>query len=315
MTTKKYLLAVLAIGIILLAAAPMQAKNSLPDMSGVEGNYDTGDFANSGIVSSPQVTLQSTTPMISFYDWYEVETELPMLYDLRYVVITRVFGPDDAPLDGTRSFHVVQITNNPSSRGWTYNQVNLLIEGGFQQGETVVVSFVFDTRDNAYNDYKGWFIEYVDIDGMCFNFNDGMEGWHGENLGHVFRIPNQTPEGLDGDMDLSEGYYQGTGLWNHITVEGYGMLWYGHIPPSSWSPVSLKPLVDTQLKAAQGLWACITASLPDELSASAQEQIAAIASYMENATGISNAVYANGQLAKAVQAMEELMAMLDITCE
>ncbi len=71
----------------------------------------------------------------------------------------------------------------------------------------------------------------------------------------------------------------------------------------------------TQLKAAQGLWACIAASLPDELSASAQQQIAAIASYMENATGISNAVYANGQLAKAVQAMEALMAMLDITCE
>jgi hypothetical protein len=72
MTTKKYLLAVLAIGIILLAAAPMQAKNSLPDMSGVEGNYDTGDLRNRDR-SSPPVTLQSTNPTLTFVKWYEVE--------------------------------------------------------------------------------------------------------------------------------------------------------------------------------------------------------------------------------------------------
>lgn len=313
MTTKKYLLAVLAIGLILLAAAPMQAKNSLPDMSGVEGNYDTGDFANSGIVSSPQVTLQSTNPTLTFDEWYEVEDEEPDSYDLRFVVVTRVYSQDDER-DGINDMVVLPLTNCPSSsEGWMWKQFSLSSHG-FYQGDTVVVSFVFDTRDAAYNDFKGWFVDNVNIDGTIFTFNGTMEGWQSQNLGYEFEGPACTPDSLDGDKKGDE-YYQGLGLWRYLYYGDNGQLWYGHLPPSSWSPVSLKPLVDTQLKAAQGLWACITASLPDELSVSAQEHIAAIAGYMENATGISNAVYANGQLAKAVQAMEELMAMLDITCE
>jgi hypothetical protein len=329
MNKKNYNILFLSAILLVMAAMPMQAPPSpvAHDVSSINGNYDTGGLANSGIISSPPVTLQSYQPILTYFDWYEVEEDEPEHYDLRYVVIEPANGADcPAGLDGGPGREILELSNDPTSRGWTYNSIDMS-QLGFIMGDQVIVSFVFDTRDGAYNNYKGWLIDYVRIDTVLFTFDDGLEGWQAANIGDIFVHTPPTADGdvrssgdrcslvgasLDGQIDLNESYYQGTSLWHRIVLDN-GLLWYGH-ELNLWSPISLKPLVDTQLGKAQAIWDCISESLPEALSGDEVQSIELISTYMGNASSISNAVYASGQLAKAAAAMEQLMDHLGIQC-
>jgi hypothetical protein len=80
------------------------------------------------------------------------------------------------------------------------------------------------------------------------------------------------------------------------------------------SPVSVQPLVRTNLEKLLGVWACLVAHLPNEDSNEVDALVARIQGHVENAAQLTNPVYASGQLSKALALMSELDALLQSGC-
>jgi hypothetical protein len=70
------------------------------------------------------------------------------------------------------------------------------------------------------------------------------------------------------------------------------------------------PLARTQLANALEAWGELSEQLPDEPSDEMSELIERIQVHMQNATGLTNPVYASGELSKALSLMAELSALM-----
>jgi len=90
---------------------------------------------------------------------------------------------------------------------------------------------------------------------------------------------------------------------------GYDMGAYEYVFPT-WSPVSIMPLARTQLANTLAMWTELSEQLPEEPTDEMAELIERIQAYMQNASGLTNPIYASGQLSKAVEAMGQLSALL-----
>ncbi|MDD4280877.1 MAG: protease inhibitor I42 family protein [Candidatus Methanofastidiosa archaeon] len=78
---------------------------------------------------------------------------------------------------------------------------------------------------------------------------------------------------------------------------------------------SLKPLVSTALLDATSYWGCLSGHLQDrEVDGTAAQLLARIDACMQNASTLSNPVFANGELTKAVGYMAELDRLLRLNC-
>ncbi|RZN48501.1 hypothetical protein EF808_02660 [archaeon] len=82
------------------------------------------------------------------------------------------------------------------------------------------------------------------------------------------------------------------------------------MPASPWSPVSIMPLVRTQLDNTLVAWNELSAQLPSEPTDEMTSLIERIQEHMGNATGLANPIYASGELAKANTLMGELSQLL-----
>jgi len=80
---------------------------------------------------------------------------------------------------------------------------------------------------------------------------------------------------------------------------------------NSWSPVSAMPLMRTQLAHASAAWDALSEQIPDEPTDEMTSLIEGIQAHMQNATGLTNPVYASGELSKARALMEELAMLLE----
>jgi len=112
------------------------------------GDYDTG-AANSGDLTSPPVYVPSAGYYLRFWSWYETETH-SALWDTRQVQISA----DDGPFTS-----VLQLAGDPMQE-WIPSPA---IDLSPYAGSTIQVRFAFDTVDDWYNDYGGWYVDDVSI--------------------------------------------------------------------------------------------------------------------------------------------------------
>lgn len=112
------------------------------------GNYDTGS-ANSGDLTSPDVYIPSTGYYLRFWYLYETETQEPD-WDQRWVQIS---------VDGGPFSNILQLVDDPTN-WWLQSQA---IDLSGYAGHVIQVRFHFDTLDAEFNNYRGWYIDDLDI--------------------------------------------------------------------------------------------------------------------------------------------------------
>lgn len=163
------------------------------------GNYDTG-AANSGYLTSPSISLAgSSNTNLSFKSWYK--TEAGTSWDKKIVQISTD--------NGASWIDIKQISDTPST--WNLETIDL---SGYA-GQTIYIRFYFNTIDNLYNNYEGWFIDDVKIE--------------------YDTIPDPTPTPEPGiifsdDIESGTNSWESSGLWHIATersVSPSHSWWYG----------------------------------------------------------------------------------------
>lgn len=135
----------------------------------------------------------------------------------------------------------------------------------------------------------------------------------------VFRYPHQFVP--------NSNLYLTTGIWNdhsseHVRyvyrTETYPVWYYSYykymfrveIAEPRWSPSVIQPLARTQLESTILLWEGLSGQIPPEPNAEISALIEQAQVHIANASVLTNAVYASGQLSKAQALMEELASLL-----
>jgi len=80
---------------------------------------------------------------------------------------------------------------------------------------------------------------------------------------------------------------------------------------NDWSPVSIMPLMRTQLAHISATWDELSGQIPEEPTDEMTSLIERIQEHMQNATGLTNPVYASGELSKTRTLMEDLALFLE----
>ena len=110
-------------------------------------NYDTG-AANSGYLTSPSIALASGySARLTFNCWYQ--TEGGSAYDQRWIYIS---------VDGGLYLPLEQLYDEEMSV-WHTEEVDL---SPFL-GHTIQIRFIFDTVDELFNYYEGWYIDDITV--------------------------------------------------------------------------------------------------------------------------------------------------------
>ena len=151
-------------------------------------NYDTSTTGNSGSATSPLLDIGGLTdPKITFSCLYE--TEPSPLWDIRTVEISN--SGFSAP-----SLFQAQLLNSGSSPSigdclgvgiWHVHTLDLDPTWG-----AIEIRFAFDSIDELYNDYPGWFIDDVKLTAT------------GNIAGFVGYSPESKPEGENGNHSIND---------------------------------------------------------------------------------------------------------------
>jgi len=168
--------------------------------------------------------------------------------------------------------------------------------------------------------------DYFTKDSVIVTYSDVQGGWPGEGNIDVDPLFVNAPFDLslrsispciDAGTDTSDTNYTGTGSVTDDIVgtprpqkAAYDMGAYEYAG-SSWSPVSIMPLARTQLASATDAWSELSTQLPEELTEEMTSLVEGIQGHMQNATGLTNPVYSSGELARALELMDELSALID----
>jgi len=86
------------------------------------------------------------------------------------------------------------------------------------------------------------------------------------------------------------------------------------IPTGDVGPASFIPLYKVKLRQVTEMWECILSNLPEELSDEHEQLIDSVQTFMNGAITLTNPIYANGQLAKALEKMSQIEEAFDIHC-
>jgi hypothetical protein len=133
------------------------------------GQNTTGDYNNSNInygsLTSAPIDLSDYSGNInlSFSCWSDTEFSDYQngIYDWRLVFISP---------DGGSTWNIIaNMSDNPT---WTPYYFDISPYGGYSD---VRIQFYFDTRDTAGNNYRGWLIDNVEIEG---DYNPPSEDLH-----------------------------------------------------------------------------------------------------------------------------------------
>ncbi len=117
--------------------------------SDLTGNYDSGT-ANSGRLVSPPINLKGPSKAtLAFSYWYQTESA-GKLYDQRFVQVREV-----GSLEWT---DIEQLSGDPMEQ-WNQKTYDL----SSYKGKVIEISFYFDMSDELANDYRGWYIDDVEI--------------------------------------------------------------------------------------------------------------------------------------------------------
>jgi len=110
------------------------------------GDYDTGT-ANSGTLITPPYNI-STGHVFSFWSWEE--TENTSGYDIRQLYIS------------TDSGATWQETRNLFGNENQWYKVEIPLASYI--GQTAMIKFTFDTVDDLYNHYSGWYLDKIQVE-------------------------------------------------------------------------------------------------------------------------------------------------------
>ena len=117
--------------------------------SDLKGNYDSGT-ANSGRLVSPPINLKGAgKATMTLWYWYQTESA-GKLYDQRFVMVREVGKLDWTELE--------QLSGDPMEE-WVQKTYDL----SPYKGKVIEVSFYFDMSDELANDYRGWYIDDVEV--------------------------------------------------------------------------------------------------------------------------------------------------------
>ncbi len=134
-----------------------QASISNPNGGSISWVYDTNSdsgyatgSANYGDLTSPPVSIPETGFFLRF--WYRYETETTnSQWDQRWVQISR---------NGGKFVNLLQLHDDPPN-WWLRSPA---IDLSDYAGDTIQVRFHFETLDDMYNNYLGWYIDDFTID-------------------------------------------------------------------------------------------------------------------------------------------------------
>lgn len=114
-------------------------------------NFQTGFNANAGTVTSPTINLNGvTSPILTFN--YFIETENSTFWDATEVRISE---------DGGTFLNVPTFTNQLLHNLGVWQAVSLDL--GAYIGHSIQIQFSFDTKDGAFNNYEGWFLDDITL--------------------------------------------------------------------------------------------------------------------------------------------------------
>jgi hypothetical protein len=121
------------------------------------GNYDTG-AQNYGHLTTPSISIPASAPApeLSFWQWYQTEAGRSG-YDQRKIQISVNGGPFQDL--GTLSDSVVSTEDFEAMQNWE----PYTLDFSAYKGQTVQVRFYFDTIDEQNNNYRGWYIDDVQV--------------------------------------------------------------------------------------------------------------------------------------------------------
>jgi hypothetical protein len=157
--------------------APFAGQRSLWFGSDEHGNY-AGPLANttqsggtstgvrSGTARSPQFLVPNTTDQVrvAFQSWFEIESVNPTTFDLMEVyvqpagaspVLLARLNPTVDPGGNSR----LPMTSGGFNRAPIWKDMTVDISA--YRGRQVTLQFVFNTRDNLYNGFRGWIVDDV----------------------------------------------------------------------------------------------------------------------------------------------------------
>jgi len=113
------------------------------------GNYDSGT-ANSGRLISPPINLKGAEKAtMTVWYWYQTESA-GKLYDQRFVQVREI---------GKTEWIELEQLNGDPMQVWTQKIFDL----SQYKGKVIEVSFYFDMSDELANDYRGWYIDDVEV--------------------------------------------------------------------------------------------------------------------------------------------------------
>ncbi len=112
------------------------------------GNYDTGSQTTGSLVSPSIDLTQASQAQLTFYHWYETES-----YDGEYDKVM-------VSVNGDQVYYRDSSDPNVGSEG---NFVQETVDLSSYVGQTISVSFTFDSMDGTYNDYRGWYVDDIAV--------------------------------------------------------------------------------------------------------------------------------------------------------
>jgi hypothetical protein len=117
-------------------------------------NYDVG--TSWGLLSSPWVDLSSAAHVqLDFYSWLQTE-DMPYVFDLSFLVL-KGMGSSWIP-------YPIDFQMAPQSQ-WNHFSINLAPLAGV--AVPIKIGFLFDSVDEEFNDYEGWYIDDVVLHDQC----------------------------------------------------------------------------------------------------------------------------------------------------
>ncbi len=126
---------------------------------------------NAGTLTSPQINLTAdTVATLSFWTWFEIESVNPNAsgFDIMEVEVIRANG-DSVSLGRLNPF-TDPILEDREPLPFTSGGFNQAAVWRFEEfdlspfaGQQIRLRFKFDTRDNLYNGFRGWFIDNIRV--------------------------------------------------------------------------------------------------------------------------------------------------------
>jgi len=139
---------------------------------------------NSGTLTSPQINLTAdTVATLSFWTWFEIESVNPNAsgYDIMQVEVIRANG-DSVSLGRLNPF-TDPILDDREPLPFTSGGFNQAPVWRFEEfdlspfaGQQIRLRFKFETRDNLYNGFRGWFIDNIRVTNVRSVTSSNSEG-------------------------------------------------------------------------------------------------------------------------------------------